>query len=617
MLRPLRPPHLTALTCAIAGITALASTPLLATPPAPDAGPVADCLFDWAETRYPALFSPPGAASRIRDGAYYRDYPGSGMRLAAASGRVWLLAPGAISPAEAGSVREWLAGSGCSEADSTPPYVLFTSRSNGAVEVVRNARLAVAFSEPVTAAGAWGEAFTVTRDDGRRVQGSVHYDEAQATLHFVPAGDLEGGRSYTAAVSTAVRDLAGNPLAAAHSWQFSTTSAAQRNNELQHQLQFVLDRALWRNAIPGATMAVLGSDGSLWTAASGHADITTRSPMREDLLLRIGSNTKTFVGTAVLKLVDEGRVQLDAPINTWIGNEMRSYLPAYDGNRITVRQLLQHNSGIFNFTADPQWGEAFVSDPTKRYFPQELLMIANRNVNASTYREPGSGFSYSNTNYVLLGLLLGHAGGLVYDDAIRLGITTPLGLTQTLVPAIGDAVPPPKTSRGYWEDTETRTLHDVTIKDPSTVWSSGDMIADISDLARWGRALGQGALISPAAQAQRLTWVDMSPSLQYGLGIVRDRNANLLGHQGGIIGYTSQMYYVPEQNATLAFFYNRTLAMPDYSAVMTYDALRLLWPDRYRWLPSLNPVAGAVQTHRAALDASRPAGRVHGFLNEY
>lgn len=613
----------TLLVSAILVGTSGGSLPALATTPAPDAGAATDCLFNWLEGQYPTLYAPAGTTSMIRDGYYYRDYSSTGTRLAAGTGRVWLLAPGAVDLAEAGPLATWLAQSGCQANDTTSPTVLYTSRSDGAREVVLNARITAALSEPIQQ-NALAEALTLTRDDGHQVQGSVSYNPAAATLSFNPAGDLAPGRSYTATLTTTVRDLAGNPLTLPHSWQFRTTSDTRRNTEVQQQLQFLLDRALWRYAIPGGTMAILGSDASLWTGAAGYADITTRSAMTEDRLLRIGSNTKTYVATAVLQQVDAGRVNLDAPINTYLANEMHNYLPNYNGNLITVHQLLQHTSGIVNFTIDAEWGDAFITDPTKRYFPQELLLIANRNVTPATVIPPGH-FSYSNTNYVLLGLLLGKVGPYVYDNAIRYDITTPLGLTNTLVPAIGDAVPPPKTSRGYWEDDETGLLHDVTIKDPSTVWSSGDMITDITDLARWGQALGRGALISPASQAQRLSYVEMSANLQYGLGIVRDRSANLLGHQGGIIGYTSQVYYIPDENATVAFFYNRTLALHDYSVVMTYDALKLLWPERYRWL-TWNAVETTTAPARAqsltinaptAPQTVMPARGRPGFLTEY
>lgn len=604
MTRPHHPAHGIRLAALLVGLAGLSHVATVAAAPAPAASPAADCLFNWAEIQYPALFAPSGGGAQVEGSYYYRAYAESGYHLGVANGRVWMASAGSADIADLGALTEWLATAGCGTADTTAPRVLYTSRSDGSVDAALNARVAAAFSEPVETSGTLADTLTVSRDDGTPVSGSASYDAATATLYFDPAGDLDGGRTYTARLNANLRDLAGNALSA-YSWQFQT-AAGKRNSATQNTLQLTLDRAVWRYSIPGATMAVLESDGNLWTAASGYANLTTREPMTTDLRFRIGSNTKTLVATAVLQLVDAGKVSLDAPIDTYLANELSAYLSAYDGSRITVRQLLNHTSGIFNFTVDPAWGEAFVSDATKRYYPQELLLIANSHAADANAPVFGS-FTYSNTNYVLLGLLLRNAGGTVYDDVVRTGITVPLGLNDTIVPHLGDAVPPADTAHGYWEDSETGILYDVSVKDPSTVWSSGDIISDIDDLTRWGQALGQGTLLSASSQSARLTYVDMDDHLQYGLGVVRDRRANLIGHQGGMIGYTSQTYYVPDVGATLSFFYNRTLALHDYSDVMTYDALEILWPERY---------GNIVRSGTRSFGKPRTQGRP-GFLSEY
>lgn len=585
-------------TILLLGLAAFAGT--VAAAPAPYASPAADCLFNWAETEYATTFTPRGGGAQVEGDFYYRGYA-NGTYLGVGKGRVWMLARGMTSLSDVGSVADWLKTSRCGNADTTPPAVSYTSRSDGAIDAAVNARVVAAFTEPVETAGPLAQAVSVTRDDGLPVAGAARYDAPTAILYFDPAGELEGGRTYTVRLNNQWRDLAGNALAS-YSWQFRTV-AGKRNTTTQNALQAMLDKAAWRYGIPGASMALLGNDGSLWTAASGYASLTTGEPMTAGKRFRIGSNTKTFVGTAVLQLVDAGKVSLDAPINTYLAHEMANYLPAYNGNVITVRHLLNHTSGIFNFTTDATWGDAYLSDATKRYYPQELLLIANKNAKSPNAPVFGQ-FTYSNTNYVLLGLLLRNVGGDTYEETTRDKVVEPLGLADTFVPNLGDALMPENSSHGYWEDTETGILYDVSIKDPSTVWSSGDMIADIDDLVRWGKALGQGYLISPGAQAARTTYVKMNNHLQYGLGIVRDTNANLIGHQGGAIGYTSQTYYIPDVGATIAFFYNRTLALHDYSDVMTYDALRLLWPARYATLP---PTAG-----NRRLGPAKP-----GFLTEY
>jgi D-alanyl-D-alanine carboxypeptidase len=424
-------------------------------------------------------------------------------------------------------------------------------------------------------------------------------------VQFRQQADL-GAHRYLVTVAGSVRDLDGHAMGRDYNFSFRV-DPHRRDTDPQRAIQQILDRAAYDFKIPGSIIALRDDKGNTWTTTNGYAELATRAPITADMVFRIGSNTKTLVATLILALADAGRLDLDAPVNTYLASEMHAYLPAYDGDRITLRHLLNHTSGINNFTIDGSWGEAFISDPTKQYFPQELLLIANGH--AADPDAPHFGqFLYSNTNYVLLGLIINKVSGMTYEDAVANGLTIPLGLQHMTVPRIGDNGLPGAYAHGYWEDTETNVLHDVTWRDASTVWSSGNVISSITDLARWGEVLGQGSLLKSATQAQRLTYVAMTDNLDYGLGIVRDKSANLIGHQGGMIGYTSQVYYVPDKGYTLALFYNRTLALHDYSAVMTYDVLKALWPDRP--YPAVASGSGA----RRADHAPR---RRPGFLTEY
>jgi D-alanyl-D-alanine carboxypeptidase len=474
---------------------------------------------------------------------------------------------------------------GCSGV-SGAPYVLWSSRSDGAVDAAVNTDIVAAMSEPMDAASISAGAIRVTADDGSSVSGTTRYDAARSALVFAPGADL-GARAYTATVDAGVRDAGGTAMGRPYSWTF-TVDASRRDSGQEREIQQILDKASYTFKIPGSIIAIRDNQGRTWSTTSGYADVVLRTPARKDLSFRMGSNTKTFVSTMVLQLADGGRVGLDDPINRYLAAEMAAYLPNYDGNKITLRHLLGHTSGICNFTTDPAWGQAFIADPVKQYFPQELLLIAN-----SHAKDPGApvfgNFYYSNTNYILLGLLIRKVSGMVYEDALGNAITRPWNLPSIKAPPIGDNTVPAPFSRGYWEDPETGTLHDVTQRDSSTVWSSGNLVTNIGDLVRWGELLGRGALLSTAMQAQRMQSLPMGeaiPYLRYGLGVVQDTQANVFGHQGGMIGYTSQVYHVPDKGYTLAFFYNRTLAMHDYSGVMTYDVLNVLWPGRVTGSPA-------------------------------
>ncbi len=470
----------------------------------------------------------------------------------------------------------------CQNTASDLPYVLYTSRSDGAADAAVNTDIVAVFSEPLDPASVSNASLTVTGDNNVRVEGAVEYDASRNALIFRESQDL-AGRRYTATVGASVKDLAGNTMGRSYSWSF-TVDSARRDTSAQRSVQQILDKAAFTFKIPGSIIAIRDDQGRTWATTNGYADLTTRAPIRTNMSFRVGSNTKTYVATTALQLVDAGKLGLDDPVNTYISAEMAAYMPNYDGSKITVRHLLNHTSGIANFTIDGTWGNAFISDPFKQYFPQELLLIADSHANDAGAPQFNT-FTYSNTNYVLLALIVRKVSGMVYEDAIPNAITIPQGLVSTRVPFTGDTTLPAPFSHGYWEDTETGVLHDVTIRDPSTVWASGNMISTIADLARWGELLGKGTLLSTATQSQRLQYVPMDDNLSYGLGIVKDNGANLIGHQGGMIGYTSQVYYMPDTGYTLAFFYNRTLALHDYSAVMTYDAISALWPNRSNTAP--------------------------------
>lgn len=466
---------------------------------------------------------------------------------------------------------------GCAQVVGDAPYVAYSSRSDGAVDAAVNTDIVAVMSEALDPASVTAATITVTGDDQSSVTGTTEYDATRNALVFRQSQDL-GARRYTATVAANVRDTTGNQMGRAYSWTF-TVNPARRDTETQRSVQQILDKAAYTYRIPGSIIAIRDDQGNTWSTTNGYADLTTRAPITTNMHFRIGSNTKTFVGTLILQLADAGKVNLDASVNTYLAAEMSAYMAAYDGNRITVRHLLNHTSGMFNFTADGAWGNAFISEPYKQYFPQELLILANNHATATNAPQFGN-FSYSNTNYILLGLIIKKVSGMTYEEAVANGITIPQGLASTVVPRLGDTSVPAPLARGYWEDGETGTLHDVTIRDSSTVWASGNMISTIADLAKWGELLGKGALLSTGMQTQRMQLVPMSDHLSYGLGIVKDVPANLVGHQGGMIGYTSQVYYVPDKGYTLAFFYNRTLALHDYSDVMTYQAVNALWPTR-------------------------------------
>jgi D-alanyl-D-alanine carboxypeptidase len=231
--------------------------------------------------------------------------------------------------------------------------------------------------------------------------------------------------------------------------------------------------------------------------------------MKTDFYSRIASVTKTFTVTGVLQLADQGKLGLDDPIGNYIDGVPQ-------GDKITLRQLAQMRSGLENYANSTAFQQALVADPYRNFTPQELLGYA--------FAEPmpfppGQGYEYSNTNTVLLGLVVEKLSGQTLPDYIKDHILTPLGMNHTNFPTT-NAFPEPH-AQGYTEATANGTEATATDWNPAWGWAAGAMISTLDDMHIWAPALATGALLSPAMQAQRLQTLSMPgqpPGETYGLG---------------------------------------------------------------------------------------------------
>jgi len=163
------------------------------------------------------------------------------------------------------------------------------------------------------------------------------------------------------------------------------------------QVQHLLDQKVVEYDIPGAVVGVYLPGQAPWVFTAGVASLSDDRPVTRQDKFRIGSNTKTFVAMTILQLAQEGKLSLDDSLAQWLPG----ILPAYESvsHAITIRQMLQHTSGIASFTEDGTWGNNFLTNPYYRYAPEDLVAIAN---SRAPYCLPGGCFHYSNTNYVLL-----------------------------------------------------------------------------------------------------------------------------------------------------------------------------------------------------------------------
>ena len=268
-------------------------------------------------------------------------------------------------------------------------------------------------------------------------------------------------------------------------------------------------------------------DGRSRTVTAGVSDLDSKRPVSPTGLFRIGSTTKSFVATVTLQLVAENRIQLDAPVERYLPG----LLPR--GKEITVRMLLQHTSGLYNYLRKlPLNGADLEKARFKHYSAQELVAMS---VAEPLDFQPGSKYSYSNTNYTVLGMLIEKATGQSWGEAVIRRILLPLGMWQTSVPGDRTGIPGPH-AHGY-QDMNGK-LVDVTKLNPSFGGAAGEMISTTADLDKFVRALAAGRLVPPNLLSQMIK--PRTEADAYGLGVqawTTPCGIPVFGHTGGIPGY--------------------------------------------------------------------------------
>jgi D-alanyl-D-alanine carboxypeptidase len=312
---------------------------------------------------------------------------------------------------------------------------------------------------------------------------------------------------------------------------------------LTARLDKAIEDARRQAGIPGVAVGLWMPGRGSYVRATGVADTVTGAPMTVNPFVRIGSETKTFTVTALLELVDDHLVRLDDPISRYVRG-----VP--DGDRITLRQLAEMRSGLFPYTSDADFIHALLSDPERSFTPHEVLAYGFRHANTAA---PGTQFEYSNTNLVLLGLVIEKVTGHRLADVIDQRVLRPAGLHATLFPR-GAGFPRPH-PHGYTDQTLSGAVADATDWNPSWAGAAGAMISNLHDLRRWADIVATGKLLSPQTQAQRLKTLPTGfPGTSYGLGIFETNG--WIGHNGSIPGYETVTVYLPSQKATLVIMIN-------------------------------------------------------------
>ncbi|HXM56060.1 MAG TPA: serine hydrolase domain-containing protein [Candidatus Dormibacteraeota bacterium] len=336
-------------------------------------------------------------------------------------------------------------------------------------------------------------------------------------------------------------------------------------------LQAVVDRVV-ADGVPGV-IALDRRGATLQRAVSGVRDLRTMAPIRAVDAFRVGSITKSFVSTVVLQLVGEGRLGLDDGVDRWLPG----LIP--NGAAITVRELLNHTSGLFDYLND---GDPTILVP---YFvnrdweftwqPLQLIAVATSH---PAWFPPGTQWRYSNTNYVVLGLII---EAVTHRDAaseIEQLLLRPLGLRHTSLPTTDPDLDSPHTN-GYLtnlppESGFPSTL-DVTRFSPSYVWTAGAMVSTVDELARFHGALFTGRLLPPAQQSELETTVPTPIGVSYGLGVYELATpcGPAWGHDGDVFGFATVSLTSPDGSRQVVVSLNSDRILTTQAQVDLGDVL--------------------------------------------
>ena len=312
------------------------------------------------------------------------------------------------------------------------------------------------------------------------------------------------------------------------------------------KLQQALD-ALVAAGVPGALALVRVGDRTI-RLASGYGNLAPRTPMRATDRFRIGSATKPFVAAVVLQLVGERKLSLADTVEHWLPGVVPN------GERITVRQLLNHTSGLFEYLEDKRvlggWPNRI---PTRVWTPRELVAIA---VSHPPLFAPGTRWSYSNTNYFLLGLIVQAVTKEPLETELRERVFAPLGLRKTSFDTTTRIAG--RYAHGY-ERVGGRPLRDIGEISPSLYWAAGAVVSTADDLVRFFDELLSGRLLRPNLLEAMRTTVPVSPFQQYGLGVYRSRipcRGPFWGHGGGMPGYSTEALRRQDGRRQFVLFFN-------------------------------------------------------------
>jgi D-alanyl-D-alanine carboxypeptidase len=344
------------------------------------------------------------------------------------------------------------------------------------------------------------------------------------------------------------RTLQGQEPAASGKSQSTEQALAARLAELQAE-----------SGSPGITAGIVLADGTTIGLAAGMADTARSVLMTKESRLLQGSVGKTYVSAVAMQLIVEGLLDLEAPVSEYLGQEpWFEHLPNHAD--ITVRHIMTHTSGIVRYEFDERFMADLRASPSKVWKPVELLSYL---FDTDAPFAPGEGWEYSDTNYILLGLIIERLTGSTYYEEMKRRLLEPLRLENT-VPSDSRRIP--GLVQGYTGSPNLFELPDEVLIDgefvinPQFEWTGGGIASTAEDLARWARALYEGKAFDSSLLPVLLDGVParLGPDTRYGLGVIirPTRLGEAWGHSGFFPGYLTEVAYFPDHGFSVAVQFN-------------------------------------------------------------
>ncbi len=324
----------------------------------------------------------------------------------------------------------------------------------------------------------------------------------------------------------------------------SCFNAATKVHPKGAAMQALIDQYVSKG-LPGISVLIGDSSGE-WFGAAGKADIEHNINYTPCTVQKLGSITKMMMGVLTMKLVEEGKVNLDDPICKWIDAKVIKNIKNSD--KISIRNCLQHTTGVFDIITSSAFYLAVLNDPNKHWTSEELLKFVE---NQPANFEANTGVLYSNTNTIFVAMCLEKITGKSHSELLHEKIFTPLGMNDTYY-HWHDALPA-TTAQGYFDLYNNKTIINVS----NLITGSGNgytgVYSNVFDLRKFIRGVFiDKTILSPSTLDTMMQWAYNKDELYFGLGLFRVYNGTpkytLIGHTGGDLGYASEVYYYPESN---------------------------------------------------------------------